>query len=136
MILRSIAEIDPGNKDMQVLSDISFAFGLIDMTEVHIVAEESFKVGADKILASENFEINAVRILLTCAIINFANWKYSTFDVPLPSKDKVKRLNRYYRLYEAETHRVKAEEFFFQALEIINTCKLFEPPTKSTQETK
>lgn len=136
MILRTIAEIDPGNAEFQVLSDISFAFGLIDMTEVHIVARESLQVGAEKILSSDNFEINAVRILLACAVINFANWKYATFDIPLPSKDKDKYVTRYSRVYDPDLHRVKAEDFFFQALEIINTCKLFEQQANRNQETQ
>lgn len=136
MILRTIAEIDPGNPEFRALSDISFSFGLIDMTEVHLVASESFLAGEEKILQAGNIEINAVRLLLTCAIINFAKWKYGTFEIPLPSKDKDKYIIRHRRNYEAETHRVKAEDFFFQALEIINTYKLYEPQTNGAQEAK
>lgn len=120
MLIRAVIDIDPSDPVIRELNELAFSFGIVDMTEVLVLTKlnKNFDFQKMVMVDLESF-IKVIQVILAIAIMNFASWKFESYEVALPATTKERPLLRFFRTYPAETHRDLANGYLAKAKEII-----------------
>lgn len=121
MIIRAILDIDPSDQTVRELSDLAFNFGLIDMTEVLILSRANQNLDQQLLTDTTDFEsfTKLIQLVLGCAIVNFACWKFESYGIELPATTKERTAFQFFRIYPQDMHRVLGEKYLARAREIM-----------------
>lgn len=120
MIIRAVVDIDPSDPVIRELNELAYNFRIIDMTEVLVLTKQNKDFDFQKmtVVDLESF-VKVIQVMLASAIMNFASWKFESYEIFLPSMTKERILLQFFRTYPAEMHRGLANSYLAKAKEII-----------------
>lgn len=121
MILRAVVDIDPDHPTIRELGELAFTFGLIDMTEVLLVSVDAMKANGQSamfIITDDTYN-KVVQTILACAILNFASWRFETFEIEVPAKTNERIALKLHRNYPPEHHKGLGDGYLTKAKEVI-----------------
>lgn len=119
MIIKRISEIDPDDQDIQYLAKVAEFFGLSEMYEVVLSAQQLYEKNNQRvaIIITEETAWEVVRMIMSAAVLNFASWKHPTFEVEFIIEGKSEMVSFNRSLLPTE-HKEFAEKYFARAKDL------------------